>query len=167
MLAKTKKPFILNDKVFVTYFGALYYFCHRIGHVIANCPCWSTHVLIIVLPTPIEGPLLMVSLVLAHNTSRSLPIIVQKLLVGVFNSKCLNYKSFDEYWIFPWPKSNTPCCLTCIFTINPSFLPNLQSLRGIPNTLLVGNLYFSGYPMLSQPRLLYAPQPFLVLILEL
>jgi hypothetical protein len=43
----------------------------------------------------------------------------------------------------------------------------LQSLRGIPNTLLVGNLYFSGYPMLSQPRLLYAPQPFLVLILEL
>jgi hypothetical protein len=43
----------------------------------------------------------------------------------------------------------------------------VKKLGGNPITLLVSNPYFSKYPMLPQPRLLIAPQPFSILVLEL
>ncbi len=69
--------------------------------------------------------------------------------------------------IFPDQNPNTPCIEPVVLGPCLSFVPNLQSLRGIPSTWLIGNLYFSGCPRLPQLGLLAAPQPLSVSILAL
>ncbi len=129
----------------------------------------------------------MVSQVLTHNTSQSLPIVARKINSSrILSSKCAYYKSFSEYPNFSWPKFDTHIIEPVLLGPCLSFVPNLQSLGGIPTTWAIGNLYFqgilgcrsvsilalvsitsnqgggyfSGNPRLPQLGLLAAPQPY-------
>ncbi len=110
----------------------------------------------------------VISKVLTHNTSQSLLIVAQKINNSrIFSSKCAYYKSFSEYRNFSWPKSDTPFIEPVVLGPFLSFVPNLQSLGGIPTTWLIDNLYFLRYPRLPQLGLLATLQPLLVSILAL
>lgn len=77
----------------------------------------------------------VVSQVLTHNTSQSLPIVAQKIASSrIFSSKYAYYKSFSEYLNFSWPKSDTPFIEPVLLGPYLSFVPNLPSLGGIPTT---------------------------------